>query len=43
MAWVELESFRLGDPAFADEFVWRETFERLEPESKLVGVYEVPR
>ena len=41
MVWIELESFWLGSPAFADELVWCEAFERLEPTSKIIGVHEV--
>ena len=41
MVWIELESFRLGSPAFADELVWCEAFECLEPTSKIIGVHEV--
>jgi hypothetical protein len=37
----DVESFRLGCPAFADELEWGETFERLEPAGKIAGVYEV--
>jgi hypothetical protein len=40
LARVEVESFRLGSPAFADELVWREALKRLEPASKIVGVYK---
>ncbi len=38
---VEFESFRLGSPAFTDELVGREAFERLEPSAEIVGVNEV--
>ena len=41
MMWIELESFWLGSPAFADELVWCEAFECLEPTSKIIGVHEV--
>jgi hypothetical protein len=41
MLWIELGSFRLGSPAFADELVWCEAFECLEPTSKIIGVHEV--
>jgi hypothetical protein len=41
MVWIELESFLLGSPSFADELVWCEAFECLEPTSKIIGVHEV--
>ena len=41
MVQIELESFRLGSPAFADELIRREAFERLEPSRIIVGVDDV--
>lgn len=41
MAWIKLESFRVGSPAFADELVWCESFECLEPAGEVVGIDEV--
>ena len=38
---VEVESFGLFCPGFADELVGREAFEGLEPSGEVVGVDEV--
>ena len=37
---VECESFWLGLPAFTDEFVWREAFERFEATGEVIRVDE---
>ena len=41
MEWVENESFGLGSPAFADEFVGREAFEGLQSSPEGVSADEV--
>ena len=38
---IEVESFRLGSPAFAEELLWGEAPERLGPAREIVGVYKV--
>ena len=38
---IDCEPFWLRGPAFADELIWREAFEGLEPSSEVVGVEEV--
>jgi hypothetical protein len=43
MAWIQVESFRVRSPAFADELVWREAFEALETASEIVSVDEVAK
>lgn len=41
MAWIDFETVWFIPPAFANELIWREASERLEPASKVVGVDEV--
>ncbi len=41
MGWVESEYFRLICPGLADVFVWRQSFECLEPSGEVVGHDEV--
>lgn len=41
MVRIDLESFGLGSPEFADELIRVEAFERLEPSGKVVSVDEV--
>jgi hypothetical protein len=41
MAWMKVESFRVRSPAFADELVWREAFEGLEPAGEIIRVDEI--
>jgi hypothetical protein len=43
LAWIEVESFRVRSPAFADELVWCEAFEGLEPAGEIVSVDEVAK
>lgn len=38
---IKFESFGLRRPAFADEFIGRDTFEGLEASTKIIGVDEV--
>jgi hypothetical protein len=39
--WVQIESFRLICPAFADELVWGQPFEGLKTAGEVVGIDEV--
>ena len=41
MGWIEIESFRFFCPAFADEFIWCETFQGLQSASIIVCVDEI--
>jgi hypothetical protein len=41
MDWIDGEFFWLGCPPFADEFVGREPFERLQSAAEIVGGDEV--
>ena len=41
MEWIEFESFWFVCPCFADVLVGRETLERFEATTKIVGVHEV--
>jgi hypothetical protein len=43
MAWIQVESFRVRSPAFADELVRRKAFEGLEPAGETVASTKLRR
>jgi hypothetical protein len=40
VGWIQPESFRLGCPALAEELVWCEAYECLEPTAEIIGFDE---